>query len=64
MSKTAQITINDKPISVVQGFDKSNGQKVMTFNISEGENHIDVSGLAQGIYFIGNGKQAVKIIKN
>ena len=24
MSKTAQITINDKPISVVQGFDKSN----------------------------------------
>ena len=57
------ITISSQINGVLEVYN-SNGQKVMTFNISEGENHIDVSGLAQGIYFIGNGKQAVKIIKN
>ena len=60
---TSAITISSQTNGVLDIYN-SNGQKVMTFSISEGENHIDVSGLAQGIYFIGNGTQAVKIIKN
>ncbi len=39
------------------------GQKAMSVSISEGENHIDVSGLADGTYFIANGNQIAKIIK-
>lgn len=39
------------------------GQKAMTVNIAEGENSIDVSSLANGMYFIANGSQMVKFIK-
>ena len=39
------------------------GQKTMMVNIAKGENNIDVSCLANGIYFIANGSQTTKIIK-
>ena len=40
------------------------GHKAMSVSISEGENHIDVSGLVDGIYFVGFGNRTfAKVIK-
>ena len=60
---TSMVTISSNTDCILHIYN-SLGQKAMTLSISEGENHIDVSGLTDGIYFIGNGTQAVKLIKH
>ena len=60
---TSTVTINSNADCVLNIYN-SLGQKAMTLSISEGENHIDVSKLADGIYFIGNGNQTMKFIKH
>ena len=60
---TSMVTINSNSDCILHIYN-SLGQKAMTLSISEGENRIDVSGLTDGIYFIGNGTQAVKLIKH
>lgn len=60
---TSMVTINSNTDCILHIYN-SLGQKAMTISISEGENHIDVSKLTDGIYFIGNGTQAVKLIKH
>ena len=59
---TSTVTISSKTNGVLDVYN-SNGQKVMTASICEGENRIDVSKLANGIYFIANGTQMVKFVK-
>ena len=59
---TSMITISSNADCVLNVYN-SLGQKAMNLNLCEGENHIDVSGLANGIYFIANCSQMVKFIK-
>ena len=59
---TSMITISSNADCVLNVYN-SLGQKAMSLNLCEGENHIDVSGLANGIYFIANCSQMVKFIK-
>lgn len=59
---TSTVTVSSKANGVLDVYN-SNGQKVMTASICEGENRIDVSKLANGIYFIANGTQMVKFVR-
>lgn len=60
---TSMVTLSSNTDCVMHIYNAV-GQKAMTLNISEGENHIDVSRLVDGIYFITNGTLTVKLIKH
>ena len=60
---TAAVTVVSNRDSVLDIYNCM-GHKTMSVSISEGENHIDVSGLADGIYFVSLGnRNLAKIIK-